>query len=69
MDRRLLGSLLCWLVILSVPVEAQTLRAGAAMRNITPEPLLPISGGVGPGTPSQTKAGRVIRTSSGAAAR
>lgn len=31
-------------------VNAQSLRGGAAVRNITPEPLLPVSGGVG--TPS-----------------
>ena len=35
----------------------QELQAGAAKRIITPDPLLPISGGVGPGVPSKSKQG------------
>ena len=32
---------------ISFPLQAQTFRAGAAIRVITPDPLLPVSGGVG----------------------
>ncbi|GAB3330763.1 neutral/alkaline non-lysosomal ceramidase N-terminal domain-containing protein [Larkinella ripae] len=35
------------LIILTVSAHAQQFRAGAAMRVITPNPLLPISGGIG----------------------
>ncbi len=34
-------------------------RAGIAVRNVTPDPLLPVSGGVGPGNPSNKKAGEL----------
>lgn len=40
-------------------LSAQELQAGAAKRIITPEPLLPISGGVGPGAPSHAKQGEL----------
>lgn len=39
--------LLMFLVIISIPVAAQTFKAGAAHRKITPDHLLPISGGMG----------------------
>jgi hypothetical protein len=48
--RLLTITLLCTLA--SGFVMAQGIRAGAAMRAITPDPLLPVSGGVG--TPKKT---------------
>jgi hypothetical protein len=44
--------LLSVFVILSLSAFAQVLRAGAAQRVITPNPLLPVSGGIG--TPKKT---------------
>lgn len=38
-------------------VNAQALRVGAAMRNITPDPLLPVSGGIGTPEPVSKKQG------------
>src|SRR5262245_1178295 len=32
-------------------------RAGIAVRNVTPEPLLPVVGGIGPGSPVTRKEG------------
>ena len=34
-------------------------RAGIAVRNVTPDPLLPVSGGVGPSKPTAQKAGEL----------
>ena len=34
-------------LVFSFSLQAQTLQAGAASRNITPDPLIPVSGGVG----------------------
>ena len=42
-----------------VGVQAQELKAGAAMRVITPEPLLPVSGGIGKPSPSHIKKGEL----------
>jgi hypothetical protein len=39
--------LICCLLAMVCPLQAQELRAGAAVRVITPDPLLPVSGGVG----------------------
>ena len=47
---------LVW-INLSTASLGQELQAGAAKRIITPDPLLPISGGVGPGVPSKSKQG------------
>ncbi len=46
--------ILCMYVVAFVPylAFAQSFRAGAASRNITPDPLLPVSGGIG--TPKKT---------------
>ena len=39
-------------------IYAQTFKAGAALRNITPDPLVPLSsGGIGKPTPSTKKLG------------
>lgn len=39
--------------------RADELFAGAAIRNITPDPLLPLSGGMGPTTPAKSKQGEL----------
>ncbi len=41
------------------PGMAQSFKAGAAFRNITPDPLLPVSGGVGTPKPSHVKQGEL----------
>lgn len=43
--------------LLSTPSPAQTLKAGAAFRVVTPDPLLPVSGGVGTPEPVTEKKG------------
>lgn len=43
---------ICVLVAAACTAHGQALRAGAAVRRITPEPLLPVSGGIG--TPKKT---------------
>lgn len=48
---------LCFLV-LAVAVRAE-FRAAIAVRNVTPDPLLPVSGGVGPSHPVTRKAGEL----------
>ena len=37
----------CFLFLIAIPVLAQDFKAGAAVRVITPNPLLPVSGGIG----------------------
>lgn len=49
--------LLAVLLIMGKAVSAQQLRAGAAVRVITPNPLLPVSGGVGTPQPTTEKWG------------
>ncbi|MCC5931806.1 MAG: hypothetical protein JJU28_21345 [Cyclobacteriaceae bacterium] len=41
-------------------VQAQVFKAGAAVKNITPDPLLPVSGGVGIPRPADTKLGELF---------
>ena len=38
---------ICFVTLSTIDIHAQTFRAGAAVRVITPDPLLPVSGGVG----------------------
>src|SRR3989441_12406683 len=45
---------LCWL---TVSISAAEFRAGIAVRVVTPDPLLPVSGGVGPSHPVTKKEG------------
>lgn len=45
--------------VLAARAEADGLRAGAAKRLITPDPLLPVSGGMGPTVPVQEKKGEL----------
>ena len=49
----------CWIAIgiLGGTAAAADFRAGAAVRVITPEPLLPVSGGMGPAHPVTEKRG------------
>ena len=51
--------LLLLLLFLTVSVfnASAAFRAGIAIRKVTPDPLLPVSGGVGPGHPSTRKEG------------
>jgi len=48
--------LLCCSVLVSGTVAAE-FKAGVAVRIVTPDPLLPVSGGVGPGRPTTQKLG------------
>src|SRR5262245_34741709 len=57
------GLLKLWLYPLiaclaAIPVHAE-FRAGIAVRVVTPDPLLPVSGGIGPSKPAQKKAGEL----------
>ncbi len=56
---RVVSAVLCVCVffLLTDLTIAQEFLAGAAKRIITPDPLLPISGGIGPGVPSKSKQG------------
>jgi len=47
-------------VCLGLPVlQAAPFRAGVAVRVVTPDPLLPVSGGVGPSSPTREKRGEL----------
>jgi hypothetical protein len=51
-----------WIAILLAPISetlAAGFRVGIAIRNVTPDPLLPISGGVGPSHPVSRKEGEL----------
>ena len=48
---------LCLFVMASLTVQAQNIRVGAAVRVITPDPLLPVSGGIGVPHPVKEKRG------------
>ena len=50
-----------WLLFLVVGVSPMlaAFRAGIAIRNVTPDPLLPVSGGVGPSKPVREKQGEL----------
>lgn len=52
-----LNLLILLFLSLFTPATAQTLRVGAAVRVITPNPLLPVSGGIGTPKPSLEKKG------------
>jgi hypothetical protein len=57
MNLKFLTLLLC--LVASVFDAAAAFRAGIAVRNVTPDPLLPVSGGVGPGHPTTRKEGEL----------
>ncbi len=46
-------------IVLSFSLQAQTLQAGASSKNITPNPLIPVSGGVGIPNPATIKHGEL----------
>jgi hypothetical protein len=50
-----------WLIFLVAGVSPMlaAFRAGIAIRNVTPDPLLPVSGGVGPSKPVREKQGEL----------
>jgi hypothetical protein len=47
------------LAVLLAPTAAPAIEVGAAVRVITPDPLLPISGGMGPTSPAREKKGEL----------
>lgn len=49
-------------LLLVLDLGAAPFRAGYAGAIVTPNPLLPVSGGVGPGNPAKTKAGELMVT-------
>lgn len=57
MNLKMLSFLLC-LAASAFDVPA-AFRAGVAVRNVTPDPLLPVSGGVGPSHPVTRKEGEL----------
>ena len=46
-----------WILFVGLTAQAQQFKAGAALRKITPNPLLPVSGGIGTPKPAQQKQG------------
>ena len=48
-----------WAIICQGPCANAELRAGISVRNVTPKPLLPVSGGVGPSKTSTRQAGEL----------
>lgn len=50
---------LSWLALWVFVLAAAEFRAGVATRVVTPEPLLPVSGGVGPSHPASRKQGEL----------
>src|SRR6266850_7737150 len=51
---------LAFLFCLAISIfDAAAFRAGIAVRNVTPDPLLPVSGGVGPSHPVTRKEGEL----------
>jgi hypothetical protein len=59
MTRRTFLLVACLTALLPTPSFAQGLSAGAAVRIITPDPLLPVSGGFGPTKPATEKRGEL----------
>ena len=56
MNLKILAPLLCFALAV---FDAAAFRAGIAVRNVTPDPLLPVSGGVGPSHPVTRKEGEL----------
>ena len=52
--------LLAFTLFCSTTISAQELKVGAALRVITPDPLVPVSGGVGTPSPVQEKKGNLF---------
>src|SRR5260370_2811920 len=59
--RNIFGAALAYLFLVSLTLDASLaaaeFRAGIAVRVVTPDPLLPVSGGVGPSHPVSRKEG------------
>lgn len=51
------GLLLTVIFLLQLPLALAHFKAGVAVRDVTPNPLLPVSGGVGPSNPTREKRG------------
>src|SRR6266545_4085523 len=51
-----LPSVLIAILVIATPALAE-FRAGIAVRVVTPDPLLPVSGGIGPSKPATKKEG------------
>ena len=58
-NERLMRFLTFFLLCVSVLNAAAEFRAAIAVRNVTPDPLLPVSGGVGPSRPVTRKEGEL----------
>src|SRR5262245_60155260 len=56
---RSIGRLLTILAICFCATFAEEFRSGIAVRVVTPDPLLPVSGGVGPSHPTNRKLGEL----------
>ena len=48
-----------FIVSLPIPGRSETLQVGVGRRVITPDPLLPVSGGMGPTAPATEKRGEL----------
>jgi hypothetical protein len=59
MRKRVVFFVIAFLVFVA-SVSAQTFKAGVAIHNITPDPLIPVSGGVGTPSPSTIKKGELF---------
>ena len=59
MARRIFVACVCVSAILQVPPARAEIQVGAAVRVITPDPLLPVSGGMGAPKPAQEKRGEL----------
>lgn len=57
MNLKLLSLLFC--IAVSAFNATAAFQVGIAVRNVTPDPLLPVSGGVGPGNPTAKKEGEL----------
>ncbi|HEX5026399.1 MAG TPA: hypothetical protein VFV68_14060 [Agriterribacter sp.] len=55
--KKILPSFFSFLFFISFTAHTQTFKAGAAVRIITPNPLLPVSGGIGTPKPASIKQG------------
>ncbi len=50
----------CSLLLVTAPAAHAAFRVGVALRDVTPDPLLPVSGGVGPSNPVSRKEGELM---------
>jgi hypothetical protein len=57
--RKILTACIGILLILNSAIALADCDVGTGMRVITPDPLLPITGGLGPGTPAREKQGEL----------